>query len=159
MFLKWVVSIINSSTKGFMISHCIHCIPPQLHWAVRWIHLGWLCRRMNMMVAKLEILQLRWLNFICTSQMIILLMLVDMFVSYVWQWVALMTDSWQATSVSVDSSPIFSTLVSVLWDIRTRAINHHKQHTWTAVALYPANKRGSTQGAEGTSVPNLNQLC
>ncbi len=68
-------------------------------------------------------------------------------------------DSWQTISVYVDPSPTFSTLASVLWDIRTRAINHHKQHTWTAVALYPANKRGSTQGAEGTSVPNLNQPC
>lgn len=68
-------------------------------------------------------------------------------------------DSWQTISVHVDSSPTFSTLVSVLWDIKTWAINHHKQHTWTAVALYPANKRGSTQGAEGTSAPNLNHPC
>lgn len=68
-------------------------------------------------------------------------------------------DSWQTTNVYVDSSPTFSTLVSVLWAIRTRAINHHKQHTWTAVALYSANKRGSTQSAEGMSVLNLNQPC
>ena len=74
-------------------------------------------------------------------------------------WDRLKKDSWHTVSVRVDSSPAFSTLVSFLWDIRTRAINQHKQHTWTAVALYPANKRGSTRGAEGTSVPNLNQPC
>lgn len=30
---------------------------------------------------------------------------------------------------------------------------------WKAVGLYSAYKRGSTQGAEGMSVPNLNQPC
>lgn len=48
---------------------------------------------------------------------------------------------------------------SSLWDIRIRAINHQKQHMWTAVGLYSAYKSGSTQGAEGTSIPNLNQPC
>ncbi|CAB1439365.1 unnamed protein product [Pleuronectes platessa] len=36
--------------------------------------------------------------------------------------------------------------------IRTWAINRHKRHEWKAGALYPANKRGSTPGAEGTGV-------
>lgn len=67
---------------------------------------------------------------------------------------------WQAeerqptANVRVDSSPhLFSFSLGSL-GLQDRAINHQKQHTCSAVTFYSVNKRSSSQGAEGTSVPN-----
>lgn len=57
-------------------------------------------------------------------------------------------DSRLQTSVLIPP-PTLSALVWVLQDIRTWAINHQKQNTWTSVSFYSANKSSSTRGRRG----------